>query len=117
MDALLRAFQNSRAGFYHAVGTERAVRQEFAALLVAMPVAVVLGGDMWQRAMLIGAVLMVLAVELLNTCIEKLCDHVTPEIHPTIKIVKDMGSAAVLCALLGAFLLWLVALLQRLGIQ
>ena len=55
------------------------------------------------------------AVELLNTSIEKLCDHVTPQIHPTIKIVKDMGSAAVLCALLIAGLVWLAALAERLG--
>ena len=115
MEALLRAFQNSRAGLRHAVGTERAVRQEFVVLLVAVPLAFVLGTDMWRRALLIGAVFMVLAVELLNTCIEKLCDHVTPEIHPTIKVVKDMGSAAVLFALMGAALLWLVALFERLA--
>jgi diacylglycerol kinase (ATP) len=115
MEALLRAFQNSRAGLRHAVGTERAVRQEFYVLLAALPLAFLVGADMWKRALLIGAVFMVLAVELLNTCVEKLCDHVTPEIHPTIRIVKDMGSAAVLFAIFGAGLLWLAALFDRLG--
>jgi diacylglycerol kinase (ATP) len=39
--------------------------------------------------------LLLLAVEALNTAIEVLCDHVTPEIHPMIKKAKDLGSAAI----------------------
>src|SRR5438128_2347198 len=41
--------------------------------------------------LIIGAVL---AVEALNTAIEELCDHVTPEEHPKIGKVKDLGSGA-----------------------
>ena len=115
MEALLRAFQNSRAGLRHAVSTERAVRQEFIVLLIALPMAMLAGADNWKRALLIGSVFLVLAVELLNTCIEKLCDHVTPQIHPTIKVVKDMGSAAVLFAIFGSGLMWLAALADRIG--
>jgi diacylglycerol kinase (ATP) len=47
-----------------------------------------------------------MAVELLNTAIEKLCDHVTPERHEQVRAIKDMGSAAVFCALALAALLW-----------
>src|SRR3989344_5068149 len=36
----------------------------------------------------------VLAVEALNTALEELCDHVTPEEHPKIGKVKDLGSGA-----------------------
>ena len=68
-----------------------------------------------MQVALIGVVLLLLAVELLNTCIEKLCDHVTPAIHPQIKVVKDMGSAAVLATLLIAVGVWLAAIAQRLG--
>ena len=39
--------------------------------------------------------LLLLAIEALNTAIEVLCDHVTPEIHPMIKKAKDLGSAAI----------------------
>ena len=115
MQALLKAWQNSSAGFRHAVACERAVRQEFYALVAALPLAFLVGADNWKRALLIGSVLLVLAVELLNTAIEKLCDHVTPQIHPTIKVVKDMGSAAVLAAIFAAGLLWLAALSDRIG--
>lgn len=33
--------------------------------------------------------------ELLNTALEKLCDHVHPEHHSSIKIIKDISAAAV----------------------
>ncbi len=44
---------------------------------------------------LIGSVMLLLIVELLNTAIEKLCDHLSPALSAQIKVVKDLGSAAV----------------------
>ncbi len=115
MDAWIAAFRNSCAGLSYAVRTERAVRQEAIALIVAIPAALLIGQTIWIQITLISVVLLLMAVELLNTCIEKLCDHVTPAIHPQIKAVKDMGSAAVLAALLIVASVWLAAIAQRLG--
>jgi len=44
----------------------------------------------------------VICAELLNTALEHLADHLHPEIHPRIRLVKDLGAAAVLAASLGA---------------
>ena len=44
----------------------------------------------------------VLAAEGFNTAIEKLCDHVSPAYHNTIKKVKDFAAAAVLLAAISA---------------
>ncbi len=115
MDAWIAAFRNSCAGFSFAVRTERAVRQEALALIIAVPAALIIGPTLWTKIAMISVVLLLLAVELLNTCIEKLCDHVTPAIHPQIKVVKDMGSAAVLATLLIVASVWLAAIAQRLG--
>lgn len=41
--------------------------------------------------LIIGAVL---SIEALNTAIEELCNHVTPDLHPQIGKVKDLGSGA-----------------------
>ena len=41
---------------------------------------------------------LVLALELVNTAVEKLIDHLHPEIHPVLKIVKDALAGAVLVA-------------------
>jgi undecaprenol kinase len=52
---------------------------------------------------------LVIAAELINTALEQLADHLHPEQHPRIKIVKDCAAAAVLILSVGA--LW-VALLM-----
>ncbi len=50
----------------------------------------------WLIILLCAAI--VLSAELFNSAIEKLCNHVTPEIHPLIKKIKDFSAAAVLLA-------------------
>jgi diacylglycerol kinase (ATP) len=108
-----RALTASLAGLASAWRTERAFRLESAVLAAAVPVAFLLASDFFRRAELIACLLAVLAVELLNTSIEKLCDRTTPQIDPVIKIVKDMGSAAVFCALCMAGTIWIGAALAR----
>jgi diacylglycerol kinase (ATP) len=108
-----RALTVSLAGLANAWRTERAFRLEATVLAAAVPVAFLLTPDFFRRAELIACLLAVLAVELLNTSIEKLCDRTTPQIDPVIKIVKDMGSAAVFCALCMAGALWIGAALSR----
>ena len=115
MGRIVAAFWNSCAGLSYALRTERAVRQEAALLVVSVPLAFLVTTSGWQRLLLIGVVVLVISAELLNTCIEKLCDHVTPQRHPQIKAVKDMGSAGVFCVQLLAGVAWLLALAERLG--
>ena len=114
MDRIVKAFFNSVAGLAHGFRHELALRQEVVVLLIALPVSVFVTDNWWKRLALIGVLLFVIAVELLNTAIEALCDHVTPQDHPHIRIVKDLGSAAVFASLTLAGLTWLVALAERL---
>ena len=44
----------------------------------------------------------VLAAELFNTAVENLVDHLHPELHPRVRIVKDCAAAAVLTIAVGA---------------
>jgi diacylglycerol kinase (ATP) len=55
---------------------------------------------------MIGSVLLVLAVELLNSAIEAVVDRVSTELHPLAKRAKDIGSAAVLLALVNVVATW-----------
>ncbi|CRL43946.1 Diacylglycerol kinase [Sodalis glossinidius str. 'morsitans'] len=57
--------------------------------------------------MLILPVILVAVVELLNSAIEALVDRISPEQHPLAGRAKDMGSAAVLLAILLAATTWL----------
>lgn len=44
----------------------------------------------------------VLATEILNTCIEKICDYIQPEWDSEIGIIKDLAGGAVLLAAISA---------------
>jgi diacylglycerol kinase (ATP) len=110
MKRLWLAFFSTRDGLVWAARHETAVRQELIVLLVGTPLAFFVATAGWLRIALIGALLFVLTVELVNTALEKLCDHLAPERHPNIKVVKDLGSAAVFVAILIAAAVWLYAL-------
>jgi diacylglycerol kinase (ATP) len=62
-----------------------------AAVLLASWVFHISETELLIIVLLIGAIF---AVEALNTAIEELCDHVTPEKHPHIGKIKDLGSGA-----------------------
>ena len=84
-------------------------------LALAVPLAFVVGTGVWQRLILVGVILFLIAVELINTAVEKLSDHVTATHHPEIGKIKDMTSAAVGVAIAIAGLTWLVAAGERAG--
>jgi diacylglycerol kinase (ATP) len=113
---LLSATANSLRGLIDGIRTEPALREEGILLALGLPLGLVLAPSaMWYVGM-IGAILVVLAVEFLNTAIEKLADHVTREQHVDIGRIKDFGSAAVFCALALVGLIWVTALAVRCGL-
>ncbi len=98
-----------------AIRSEQAIRQELFALLLALPLAWLLGATAARRVELVAVVLLLLAIELLNTAIEKLADRLTTDHDPQIGHVKDVGSAAVGVALLIIGLTWGSAIVERMG--
>ncbi|HEY5963009.1 MAG TPA: diacylglycerol kinase [Xanthobacteraceae bacterium] len=113
---ILKATRNSWNGLIACARSEEAFRQELAALAIAVPLAFIVATDAWRRVALIGVVVLLMIVELLNTAIEKLSDHVTPHHHDAIGRIKDMASAAVGLSLLLAGVVWLIALAERFGL-
>ena len=90
------------AGLAHGLRTEQSLKtQSLAFVLVIIVLAVLRPAPLWW-ALVILASTAVLAAELFNTAIERLADHLHPEKHPEIRIVKDCAAAAVLVAVIGA---------------
>ncbi|HAF54155.1 MAG TPA: diacylglycerol kinase [Thauera sp.] len=105
------AFHYSLDGLSAAYRHEDAFRQEIWLSLVAIPLALWLGDSALERALMIGSILLVLIVELLNSAIEATVDRVSLERHQLAKRAKDIGSAAVLFALINAAVVWGLVLL------
>lgn len=115
MERLLRATVNTWNGLLAATRSEQAFREEIVVLLLAIPLAFIVGSESWKPLTLIAVVLMVMVVELLNTAVEKLSDFVTPAHDERIGRIKDMGSAAVGLAIIAATFIWLQAIAERFG--
>lgn len=108
---LVRAAGFSWQGLSTAFRHEEAFRQEVALSLVLVPLALWLGESGTERALLIMAWLLVPVIELINSAIEAVVDRFGAERHELAGRAKDMGSAAVLIALINAGLVWLIVLI------
>ena len=53
---------------------------------------------------------LLLAFEIMNTAIEKLCDKITTDLDPKIKNIKDLSSAAVFIVLLILIVFFLITI-------
>ena len=103
----------SLAGLRAAWSHEAAFRQECVAAAILVPSALWLGETAVERALLIGACLLVLIVELLNSAIEAVVDRVGTDHHSLSARAKDLGSAAVFVSLALAVIVWGLIVWQR----
>jgi len=98
----------SFAGIRHAILHEAAIRDELIALALLVPVSAMLPISAMEHLALVASMMLVVLVELLNSAIEAAVDLISPERHPLAKAAKDLGSAAVLVAILISGLCWVV---------
>ena len=105
---IANACRYSLQGFAHALRYESAFRQE---LCVAVPAAIAL----WflpvsaeRKILLLASLVLVLIAELLNSAVEAAVDRVSLELHPLAGRAKDLGSAAVMLAILLLIVTWAV---------
>jgi diacylglycerol kinase (ATP) len=104
------AFFYSVEGLKAAYRHEDAFRQEVWLAVVLIPLALLLPASAVGRALMIGSVLLVLIVELLNSAVEAAIDRISLERHRLSKRAKDIGSAAVMLALLNVVIVWTLVL-------
>jgi diacylglycerol kinase (ATP) len=103
---LWNAGRYSIAGLREAIKHHAAVRQELLVGIVLVPAAILLGSTGLERAVLLASLLLVLIVELLNTAVETVVDRVGTESNELSGRAKDIGSAAVLVALINVPVVW-----------
>ena len=98
-------------GWVHAWHHEPSLRQWMIANLISGAVALTLPLSPAERALILGGGIMVLAVEMLNSAIERAVDHTSKDAHPLAKQAKDMASAAVAISAIAVGVMWLVVLI------
>ena len=109
LKATVWSMQGLRAAWLH----ESSFRLEVYLFVVLAPLGAWLGGNGVERALLIGSMLFVLAVELLNSAIEAVIERYGAEHHELAGRAKDMGSAAVFVLMMNVLLCWGLILAPR----
>lgn len=107
--ATVWSLQGLRAAWLH----ESSFRLEVYLLVVLAPLALWLGNDGVERALLLGSCLLVPLVELLNSALEAVIERFGNEHHELAGRAKDMGSAAVFVAMLNVGAVWALVLVPR----
>ena len=94
IDGLVNAYQNEQSLWLHAICTIG---------IIILGFLLQISFNEW--AVIVIALVIVLAVELLNTAIEATVDLVTKENHPLAKVAKDCGSAAAFVSSIMVFII------------
>lgn len=105
--ALGFSFKGLRAAYIN----EAAFRQEIFGAALMIPLALWLGNNGVERALLLMTVLLVLLTELVNSAIEATVDRFGSELHPLSGRAKDIGSAAVFMSFVILAVVWLSVLI------
>ena len=113
MQRLIDAFFNSVRAFQKLAASEKAFQQELMLLVLALPLGWFVSISWRGYALLIGAVLLLIMVEVLNTGIEAACDAFSLEFNVDIQLAKDCGSLAVLISVVIVAGVWGIAIIER----
>jgi len=96
--SLISSFVNAFNGLAYFFIRERNGRIQGVSALLVTAVAGLLRVSPAEWLVILLCIGAVLSLEMLNSAIEKMCDLVTTDYNPVIKIVKDVAAAAVLFA-------------------
>ncbi len=95
-------FIHAAGGIGHAFRKEANFRVHVLALVLVFALGVALHISATEWLFVAGCSMLVLSMELINTAIENMCNLISTEYHPLIKIIKDVAAAAVLVSAIGS---------------
>lgn len=96
----------SLKGMAYCFKHEAGMREYTVIFLFSVPCAIHLGESPVERILMLGAGLLVILMELLNSAVEATLDRIGTEHHDLAGAAKDMGSAAVFVAVLFFVYVW-----------
>ena len=101
--SLLQSFRHAWEGVRTTFLQERNFRLHVLATVLVVLAGSVMGLSRMEWLAIGGAIALMMTSELFNTSLEKICDAVTLEKHPYIKLAKDAAAGA--CLVMACFCL------------
>ncbi len=106
-----KSVQFTIKGLIWILRNERNFQIEVFGLIINLFLIVFFGLNTFETCLILLVSFIVLITEVVNTCIEKICDYIQPEFDRRIGIIKDLSGGAVLLATIvavcaGALIYW-----------
>lgn len=102
--AIHKSFINAFRGLFFILKNERNFQIEIIGLLINLTLIYYLKLTTIDSIIIILISFFVLVTEILNTCVEKICDFIHPEFDQRIGIIKDMAAGAVILSVISAII-------------
>jgi len=93
---LRKSFGSAFVGLYRLLRDEQNARILLLITVLVFTTAIILHIDRIEAAIIFMAIILVFGMEIINTAIEDLLDHLHPQKHQTVARIKDAMSGAVL---------------------
>lgn len=94
--SILKSVYNAYCGIKYTVLHEKNFVVEVFGAIVVVVGAIVFKSSITEWLAIVLCIGIVLSLEIVNTAIEKMCNYLTQDFHPSIKIIKDAAAGAVL---------------------
>ena len=102
------AFNGLAAAFRH-----RAVKIQLILGMMAVAGGIIIGLDHHEWLAFIICIMIVVSMEIMNTAVEQIGDYLCGKNDERIRLIKDISSAAVLTASVGALAVCIICVLRR----
>lgn len=110
----IKTFGYAFNGLREVARNEQNFKIHLAAAVIAIALSFLLNVTDVEFLIVIICIAAVMSMEIINTAIEKLCDHISPGRNEKIKAIKDIAAAAVLIVSICAFIIGVIIFLPKL---
>ena len=114
---LVKSFSFACQGILEAVRTERNIQIHVVAMLVVVFFGWYFSLNGMEWLFILAAIAGTIALELVNSAIERVVDLVTDQIHPLAKQAKDIAAGAVFIYAIFSIIVGLIIFLPKLGMM
>jgi len=109
MSTLLQNIGFATEGIKYFFKSERNGRIQAVIAFVVVAAGFYVGLSPLEWCLILGCIALVIALEMVNTSLERVCAMLSTEFHPMVKIIKDVAAGAVLwaaifCAVIGCII-------------
>lgn len=105
---IFESFQAAFRGFSYLYYNHKHLKINLSIALIIVFLSLFFDIELIEFSIIFLAVILVFLTEAINTSMEEICNLITTEYHPKIKVIKDLGSFFVLLSVIFSIIVFIV---------